>query len=156
MHMNENYIVLNFQHSYDNFVKIRTARQASPECNCPPGKGNHFTQCTVGLCLWVCKTLASKTVWLRVNGRMNEKLSDQVFSLFHCNRDARHFAWIVLIVWGGLVWMMQTADWILHLTERKVFNSRLYIEVLRGCLTCDVACLLEYKKKSHEIHISHQ
>ncbi|KAM6908932.1 collagen alpha-1(XXV) chain-like [Xenentodon cancila] len=25
------------QHSYENFVKIRTARQASTECNCPPG-----------------------------------------------------------------------------------------------------------------------
>ncbi|KAE8279029.1 Collagen alpha-1(XXV) chain CLAC-P Collagen-like Alzheimer amyloid plaque component [Larimichthys crocea] len=25
------------QRSYENFVKIRTARQASPECNCPPG-----------------------------------------------------------------------------------------------------------------------
>ncbi|KAG8006224.1 Collagen alpha-1(XXV) chain, partial [Nibea albiflora] len=24
------------QRSYENFVKIRTARQASPECNCPP------------------------------------------------------------------------------------------------------------------------
>ncbi|KAF3697998.1 Collagen alpha-1(XXV) chain CLAC-P Collagen-like Alzheimer amyloid plaque component [Channa argus] len=26
------------QHSYENYVKIRTARQASPECNCPPGR----------------------------------------------------------------------------------------------------------------------
>lgn len=25
------------QRSYENFVKIRTARQTSPECNCPPG-----------------------------------------------------------------------------------------------------------------------
>ncbi len=48
---------------------------------------------------------------------------------------------------------MQTADRPSHLTERKVFNSGLYIEVLRGCLTCDVACSLvhleeEKKKKS--------
>ncbi|XP_038550488.1 collagen alpha-1(XXV) chain-like [Micropterus salmoides] len=26
------------QRSYEHFVKIRTAREASPECNCPPGK----------------------------------------------------------------------------------------------------------------------
>lgn len=26
------------QRSFENFVKIRTARQTSPECNCPPGK----------------------------------------------------------------------------------------------------------------------
>ncbi|XP_072232265.1 collagen alpha-1(XXV) chain-like [Leuresthes tenuis] len=25
------------QRSYESFVKIRTARQTSPECNCPPG-----------------------------------------------------------------------------------------------------------------------
>ncbi|KAK2899717.1 hypothetical protein Q8A73_012846 [Channa argus] len=37
------------QHSYENYVKIRTARQASPECNCPPGKRQYFTQCTVAV-----------------------------------------------------------------------------------------------------------
>ncbi|TKS92786.1 Collagen alpha-1(XXV) chain CLAC-P [Collichthys lucidus] len=38
VHMNENAILFTFQRSYENFVKIRTARQASPECNCPPGR----------------------------------------------------------------------------------------------------------------------
>lgn len=64
--------------------------------------------------------------------------------------DTWPFARMVLIVWGGLLWRMQTADWPLHLTERKVFNSGLYIEVLRGCLTCDAACSLVHlggKKK---------
>lgn len=36
--MNENSILFTFQRSYENLVKIRTARQASPECSCPPGK----------------------------------------------------------------------------------------------------------------------
>ncbi|XP_029695928.1 collagen alpha-1(XXV) chain-like [Takifugu rubripes] len=26
------------QRAFENYVKIRTARQTSPECNCPPGK----------------------------------------------------------------------------------------------------------------------
>lgn len=29
---------ITFQRSLDNYAKIRTARQTSPECNCPPGK----------------------------------------------------------------------------------------------------------------------
>lgn len=42
--MNEKYLFITFQRSFENYVKIRTARQTSPECNCPPGK----------LCVCVC------------------------------------------------------------------------------------------------------
>lgn len=37
--MNETSFILFFftQRTYENYVKIRTARQTSPECNCPPG-----------------------------------------------------------------------------------------------------------------------
>lgn len=53
---------------------------------------------------------------------------------------------------------MQTAERSLRLTERKAFNSRLYIEVLRDCLTViSPRSLVHLEKKGEvEIHISHQ
>ncbi|KAI4808720.1 hypothetical protein KUCAC02_000768 [Chaenocephalus aceratus] len=38
------------QRSYEQFVKIRTARQASPECSCPPGTYSYFSP----IALWTC------------------------------------------------------------------------------------------------------
>lgn len=55
VHANESCVYLKFQRSYENYVKIRTARQASPECNCPPGKGIHSPECNLGsACLCAC------------------------------------------------------------------------------------------------------
>lgn len=45
---------------------------------------------------------------------------------------------------------MRTAERSMHLTERKAFNSRLYIEVLRDCPTCDVACSLVHMEEKWE------
>lgn len=52
-----------FQRSFENFVKIRTARQTSPECNCPPGKTTFPANAvwTCG-CLLVCEKLDLKPV----------------------------------------------------------------------------------------------
>ncbi|TDG99796.1 hypothetical protein EPR50_G00197940 [Perca flavescens] len=54
------------QRSYEHFVKIRTARQAGPECSCPPGKLNYFSHkafWTCG-CLQVCEVLGFKPDWV--------------------------------------------------------------------------------------------
>lgn len=45
---------------------------------------------------------------------------------------------------------MRTAERSMHLTERKAFNSRLYIEVLRDCPTCDDACSLVHMEEKWE------
>lgn len=83
-----------------------------------------------------CLCSTQTTVGATVNGFW----TGRYFWFFNWNRW--QFSWMVLIVWGGLPWTMQTADPPLHSTVRKVFNSGLYIELLRGCLTCDAACSL--------------
>uniref|UniRef100_A0AAV2KJV3 Uncharacterized protein n=1 Tax=Knipowitschia caucasica TaxID=637954 RepID=A0AAV2KJV3_KNICA len=36
------------QRTYENYVRTRTARQASPECNCPPGSDKEQSRSAVG------------------------------------------------------------------------------------------------------------
>lgn len=130
--MNENVLILTFQRSYENFVKIRTARQASPECSCPPGTLT-FTQCILHIVC--CCVRFEACLWLivvRMNGSFLSSLC--------------HWTTVCLDSVDSVLWRMQTADWPLHLTERKVFNSGLYIEVLRACLTC-VCSLVHLEKK---------
>lgn len=50
-------LLLTFQRSFENFVKIRTARQTSPECSCPPGKTTFPAN---AFCWCVCVPLRSQ------------------------------------------------------------------------------------------------
>ncbi|GLD53670.1 collagen alpha-1(XXV) chain isoform X1 [Lates japonicus] len=66
------------QRSYENFVKIRTARQASPECNCPPVEdGNHCCWSPLMLLLHCPQRLDSSAPLSELGGKSSTKDSSQ-------------------------------------------------------------------------------